>query len=189
MNIWENAVITNKGLAMLSKLLEGNTLDITRAVTGSGYVMPGNLQSQESVTDIKQTLAFTDVKYPEVHKCALTCRLTNEEVTTGYTAMQVGIYANDPDEGEILFFLAQSVADKGTTVPAYTEMVAYTAEWTFYFQFGLADGVTVVVDPAKAVSVAQMQAYVEEKIAEYDSNEILSASNDDIDAAYSEANA
>lgn len=189
MNIWENAVITNQGLTLLSKLLEGNTLDITRAVTGAGYVMPGNLQSQTAVTDIKQTLAFTDVKYPEEHKCALTCRLTNEEVDTGYTAMQVGIYANDPDEGEILFFIAQSVANKGTTVPAYTEMVAYTAEWTFYFQFGLADGVTVVVDPAKAVSVAQMQAYVEEKIAEYDATEILSASTEDIDAAYSEANA
>lgn len=179
MNIWENAVITSQGLALLAKLIEGNTLDITRAETGAGYVTPGLLKDQTAVIDPKQTLSFAGVSYPETGKCALTCYLDNEEVEVGYTAMQVGIYATDPDDGEILFFIAQAASDTGTIVPSGEEMPGYTAEWTFYFKYGQADGVSVTVDPANAVTQQRMEAYV--------AGEILSATEEDIDAAFDES--
>ena len=179
MNIWENAVITTKGLALLAKLVAGNTLTITRAVTGSGYVTPGLLQSQTAVTDIKQELTFSKVSYPSAGKCALPCRLKNDALDTGYTANQVGIYATDPDDGEILFFIAQAAAEKGTAIPSKTEMPGYSAEWTFYFQYGQADSVSVTVDPSNTVSYQQMTSYI--------ASEILTASSDDIDAAYQAA--
>lgn len=165
MNVWENAVITNKGLSLLSKLMEGNKLEIIRAVAGSGYVTPGLLIAQTAVTDPKQELSFRAVSYSEEGKCKLPCYLTNEGVTTGYTAKQVGVYANDPDEGEILFFIAQSQSDKGTEVPAESEMVGYSAEWNFYFQYGQADGVNVAVDPSNVVTRADMEKYVAEATA------------------------
>lgn len=179
MNIWENAVITTRGLALLAKLIEGNTLDITRAVTGAGYVTPGLLQSQTDVTDTKQVLTFSDIAYPEEGKCALTCRLTNDEVTDGYTAMQVGIYATDPDDGEILFFIAQAAANTGTPVPANEEMAGYSAEWKFYFKYGHADTVNVTVDPSNTVTKEQMETYID--------SEILVATEEDIDASYEAA--
>lgn len=118
MNIWANAVITKKGLALQAKLTQGHTLDITRAVTGTGYVAPALLQNQTAVTGIKQSLTARQVSYPEEGKCAMPLMLTNEGLTAGYTARQVGIYATDPDEGEILYFIAQSAReDKGTEVP------------------------------------------------------------------------
>lgn len=181
MNIWENAVITAQGHALLAKLIEGHTLDITRAVTGSGYVTPGLLKDQTAVFDPRQELTFSGISYPEEGKCALSCYLSNDEVTVGYTAMQVGIYATDPDDGEILFFIAQAASDTGTKVPSATEMPGYTAEWTFYFQYGQADGVSVIVDPANTVSQQRMETYI--------AGEILSATVEDIDAAYAQANA
>lgn len=181
MNIWENAVITTQGHALLAKLIEGHSLDITRAISGAGYVTPGLLKDQTAVGDPKQELIFSGVSYPENGKCALTCYLNNDEVASGYTAMQVGIYATDPDDGEILFFVAQAASDTGTRVPSAEEMPGYTAEWTFYFQYGQADGVSVTVDPANAVSQQRMEAYV--------AGEILSATEKDIDAAFAQANA
>lgn len=162
MNIWANAVITDKGLALQAKLIAGNTLNITRAVTAAGYVTPGLLQKQTDVTSPMQDLKSRPITYPEPGKCALTLTLTNEEVEIGYTAMQVGIYATDPDEGEILYFIAQAEANTGTIVPSKTEMGNYNAEWTFYFQYGQADGVTVTVDPANAVSRAEMESFIDE---------------------------
>ena len=157
MNIWANSVITQKGLNLQAKLIQGTTLNITRAVTGSGFVTPGLLQQQTAVSGEKQTLTFQTVTYPEQGKCKLPCHLNNDELTTGYTAMQVGVYALDPDEGEILYFIVQAEANTGTVIPAQHEVPGYSAEWNFYFQYGQADAVTVEVDPSNVATTIMLE--------------------------------
>lgn len=160
MDIWANSVMTRKGLALQAKLIAGTKLTITRAVSGTSYVTPGMLQQQTAVGGEKQELTFSAVTYPEEGKCSIRCRLTNDGLSTGYTAMQVGVYANDPDEGEILYFIAQSESNKGTEVPSATEAPGYSAEWNFYFQFGQADSVELTVDPSNTVTVAVFDAAI-----------------------------
>lgn len=161
MNTWENTVLTDQGRALMAKLTQGHTLDITRAVTGAGFVTPGLLPKQTGVTDPKQTLVFRAATYPEAGLCKLPVVLDNEKLTEGYKATQVGVFATDPDDGEILFFISQSAdAASGTNVPSATEMPAYSAEWTFYLSYGQADGVNVTVDPTAAVSREEMEEYV-----------------------------
>lgn len=179
MNIWANAVITDKGLALQAKLIEGNTLEITRAVAGAGYVTPGLLQKQTEVTSPAQTLKFKAITYPENGKCAVPVVLSNDEVDAGYTAMQIGIYATDPDEGEILYFIAQAESGTGTIIPSNSEMGSYQAEWTFYFQYGQADGVNVTVDLANTVSRAEMESYIR--------TEFIPITNSEIDTAFESA--
>lgn len=162
MNIWANTVMTQKGLALQTKLIEGTKLQITRAVVGTGFVTPGLLNQQTAVSDPRQELSFRPVTYPEEGRCTLAVHLDNDELTEGYMATQVGIYAMDPDEGEIVYFIAQATsADKGTEIPAAHESPGYTAEWTFYVQYGQADEVTVMVDPEGAVSREEMENYFE----------------------------
>ena len=158
MNVWENAVITNKGISLLAKLAAGNTLEITRAETGADYVTPGLLQQLESIKNPKQALSFRGVSYPEKGKCKLICYLVNDDLSTGYTASQVGVYANDPDEGEILYFVAQAASGQGTVVPSSSEMPGYAAEWAFYFQYGQAENVNVFVDPSNAANNFSIKA-------------------------------
>ena len=162
MNIWANAVITNNGIALLAKLVEGSTLTIKRAQTGTGFVTPGLLSKQTEIVGPRQELEFRPVSYPETGKCALPCYLTNKGLASGYTATQVGIFAEDPDVGEILFFIAQAESGTGTPVPSDTEMPGYNAEWTFYFQCGQAEQVTVFVDPANTVSRRDLERYLAE---------------------------
>lgn len=158
MNIWENTVLTDRGRALLAKLVAGSSLHITRAATGTGYVTPGLLAQQTAVSGEKQALNFRPVGYPEEGKCAVTCNLTNDDLTAGYLAKQIGLYATDPDVGEILFMISQAPSDKGTEVPSATEMPGYTAEWSFYFQYGQADGVIVTVNHTGTVSREEMDA-------------------------------
>ena len=161
MNIWQNAVITEKGLSLQAKLIAGTSLTITRAVAGSGFVNAGLLQKQVDVTDPEQELAFAGVSYPEAGKCAVRAKLKNDGLYTGYTARQLGFYAEDPDEGEILYFLAQSDSSKGTEVPSESEMPGYSAEWTCYFQYGNADNVNVAVDPSNTISAEEARQMVD----------------------------
>lgn len=164
MNIWENAIVTDAGKGLLAKLVEGNTLTITRAETGEGYVSPSVLSTQTAVLYPKQALTFSAVSYPEEGKCKLVCKLTNDSLSGGYTAKQVGVYATDPDKGEILFMIVQALTGEGTIVPSAAEMPAFSAEWSLYFQFGQASGVSVIVDPSNAVSRGDMEAYVTDKL-------------------------
>ena len=178
MNVWSNAVITEKGLALLAKLTQGNTLDIVDAVTGTGFVTPGLLMKQTAVMDPRQTLKSRPVSYPEAGRCDLPLMLTNEGLETGYEATQVGVFANDPDEGKILFFIAQSIeSTKGTTVPSEAEMPGYSAEWTFRLQYGQADSVNVTVDPSNTVSPDQLRLYIAENFIPLTRNEIYMAAD------------
>ena len=175
MNKWANTVVTEKGLALLAKLTQGNTLNIIEAVTGAGFVAPGVLVKQTGVMDPKQSLKLRHISDPENGKCSITMSLTNEGVGTAYDATQVGVFATDPDEGKILFFIAQAVtAGDGTTVPSETEMPGYSAEWTFYLQYGQADGVTVVVDPSHTVTREEMEQFID--------TEFVAITNAQIDA-------
>lgn len=150
MSAWTNGTYTKKGLALLAKLTQGNSLNITRAVTGTGYVTPSTMANQTTVTGIKQTLSFKAASYPETGVCKLPLFLTNKAITAGYRARQIGIYALDPDDGEILYFITQSEA--GTGVPSEEEMPEYSATWTFYFRYGQADNVSVTVDPSHTIT-------------------------------------
>lgn len=165
MNQWANTVLTDKGAALLAKLTQGNTLHITRAATGEGFVTPGMLTKQTEITGHKQDLEFKKVTYPENGKCAIPVSLKNDELVAGYEVTQVGLYATDPDDGEILLIISQAPdANSGTIVPSATEMPGYSAEWTFYLQYGQADGVNVTVSPSNTVTFEDMTGYVNDAI-------------------------
>ncbi len=157
----ENAKITNKGLALLAKVTDGTVLSLLRAVAGSGYVDPDSLQNQTEVTDVKQELSFSTQSYPEERKCAVPIRLVNTGLTTGYNARQIGLYAFDPDDGEILFMIAQCSDPEGTEVKPEIEMPGFSASWEFFIEYGCADVVTVAVDPSNTVTVKEAQNMVD----------------------------
>lgn len=167
MAVWENAIITDKGMALLAKLTEGNALSLVEAVAGTGYVDPAELQHQTSVTGETKALTFATQSYPEDGKCAVPVKLTNSGVSTAMMVTQVGIKAFDPDEGAILFLISQATdkdgdgAPDGTEVPAESEMPGYAVSWTFYIQYGQADGVEVVVDPSNTVTAEEVQAMLD----------------------------
>lgn len=168
MNHWSNAVITQQGLSLQSKLIAGTLLNITKVEIGSGTVTPGLLMKQTMVTNpkvvLKQVAAIT---YPELGKCAVKININNDNISTGFTAMQIGFYANDPDDGEILYFIAQAEVSTGTIIPSKNEMAGYSAEWTIYFQYGQADSVNVTVDPANTITQEELEGYVKEKLRGY----------------------
>ena len=159
---WDNAVLTRKGIALLAKLTSGHTLYLSRAVAGAGYVLPDVLKYQTGVTDEKQELSFAAQSYPSEGLCAVPVRLFNTGLSAGYTAKQIGIYATDPDEGDILFLISQADGGEGTVIPSETDMPGYSAEWTFYLQYGQADGVNVKVDPANMVNEEMVRVILEE---------------------------
>lgn len=161
MNIWSNAVMTKAGLNLQAKLLAGSTLTITKAMTGAGTVPVEDLADQTALTTPKQTINIRSIAAPTAGEAALTCYLTNDTQNTSYTVTQVGVFAQDPDLGEILYFIVQADTGEGLIVPSDTEMPGFTAEWTFYFSIGQAESVNVTVSPANTISQLQAEQMID----------------------------
>jgi hypothetical protein len=152
MATWDsnNVKITTKGVSLLSKVQLGICpLTITKVQAGSGFVAPENLATQTEVTAPKDLLVVMGKKV-ESNKSILTLQLSNTGVLTSYTLNQIGIFAQDPDDGEILYMIAQCNTDTGDVIP-----VGSTSPLVINFKFNVfhdeVDTIDVTVSNAGVV--------------------------------------
>lgn len=149
---WQQATVTKKGLALQAKLIDGETLRFTKVVSGAGTVDEGALADAAAVTDERQTLTLQPPNTLEGARIRVPVLLNNIGLQTGYQMHQIGFYAADPDEGEILYAIAQD--DTGDRIPSETEARGFAADWVYVFEFGNAENVNVQLDPAGLLSVS-----------------------------------
>ena len=130
MNIWENTVLTDKGKALQAKLLQGQTLKIKRVTTGAEKVPVVDLRQQTDVTKGGYDITLQPSR-TEGEQTVLPVLLENTGLKESYELWQVGFFAEDPDEGEVLFCLAQ--APQAKHIPSEEESPGYSITWDFYF--------------------------------------------------------
>lgn len=181
MSIWSNTTVTEKGYALQAKLLSTKPLVITKVVAGSGRVPAGQLIKQTAVSEEKQTLSVEALSYDANGNAIIKVSLNNKNLTSGYTCNQVGIYASDPDEGEILYAISQE-ASSGEDIPSITEQPnGYFCSWVFTLTFSNSSSISVTIDPANALTkgsadmlyaskstLQEYQRQVETKFFEFD---------------------
>lgn len=145
--MWEYTCKTAAGLELDIKLLSGKTkLELTKVKAGTGQVNPTQLASQTDVAEAagyipelgeQHILDATTVEIPVI--------LNNQAIDTGFNLWQIGIYARDPDKGEILYFIAQN--EEARKIPGQ-EQPGFIIETEFVIGVGNAAEVTAKVDPA-----------------------------------------
>ena len=152
MATWSNVTVTNKGYALQAKLLSTDKLVITRVVSGSDRVVAGQLVNQTEISNIKQNLVVESLHYDNKGNAIIKVSTTNDGLSSSYDCNQVGIYAADPDEGEILYMIAQEAVN-GERIPSIAEQPYgfYTA-WLFALTYSNAQNVSVTIDPSYALT-------------------------------------
>lgn len=145
------STVTNKGYALQAKLLSTDKLDITRVVSGSGSCATTQLINQTAVTDSKQELIVDSLSYDNHDNARIKVTLNNTNLSTGYNVSQIGIYATDPDEGEILYAIIQT--DKPEPIPSISEQPnGFDCSWDFALTYSNAQNVNVTIDPSNTIS-------------------------------------
>ena len=91
---------TKKGLALSAKLSAGAVLTITRIVAGSGET--ADPEAAASLPQIKQELRVNAPKQSG-NTAVIPVTLVAAEAAEAYSLTELGVYAEDPDEGEILY--------------------------------------------------------------------------------------
>ena len=96
--------LTKKGRNLIAKGLTGTQIKFTRVKIGDGQPTPG--QKLDELTDLiapKKELAINSIKAEGDGQCRVRTHLTNIGLEVGLFVYELGVYALDPDEGEILY--------------------------------------------------------------------------------------
>ena len=103
MGAFGGLIITNKGLALQAKAQIGAELNFTRIGVGDGTLGGQPIPNLTSLINEKMSLTITKLKVLSAGKAVVGGVLSNQDVTTGFYFREIGVFAMDPDEGEILY--------------------------------------------------------------------------------------
>lgn len=147
--IFREAVLTTKGIALLAKAQAGEcTINLTKAAAGNGSYSEGEaLMSRTTLKAQKQEFKLAAVTRQNNTNVYVKIVMSNKQDTgnlqNGYYMKEVGIFANDPDEGEILYALAVAVTDQWDYMPAYNDLLPSVITVNFLTEVANADTVTI----------------------------------------------
>ncbi|MEK5477570.1 tail fiber protein [Paenibacillus sp. FSL R5-0407] len=119
---WSYA-LTNKGRQLQAKAQAGTQLVYTKMAVGSGTLSGQSIEAMTAlITPVKNLVIERIRRPPGTTRALIGATLTNQDITTGFFLREVGIFAMDPDDGEILYMYSNSgstadyIAPKGDGV-------------------------------------------------------------------------
>ena len=149
-------VIQPKGHALMSKLIAGSgTCNFSAIRTSTTVYTQGQLESGlTSLTNIKQSTEISSISRINNTSVNIKGALNNKDLVTGYTVNTIGLYAIDPDEGEILYAVARAI--QAGYMPPYNGITSSGILFDFVITVGNAENVTVIVNPAAVATQADV---------------------------------
>lgn len=148
------AVLTAKGIALLAKAQAGQTnIEFTKAASGDGsYEAEESLLTVEALKAQRQEFPINKVSVVNDATVIVKFLITNEQnagnLSEGYYVKEVGIFATDPDEGEILYAIATAVENQWDYMPAYNGLLPAAITVEFFAEVSNAAEVTIRSDGA-----------------------------------------
>lgn len=150
-------VITNKGQALIAKMIAGEgNIDFTKISTSSTQYQLTQLEALTALTGVKQTSLISKVTRTNDVAIKVEAAFTNTDLTAGYYMRTLGLYAVDPDEGEILY--AVTIETSGNCyMPPYNGVTVSGAYVQLVTTVGNADSVSLEVDQAAVATIGDIQ--------------------------------
>ena len=101
----DGSYLTQKGNDLIAKLMaSGEGLQFTRVSVGDGSIPSGS--SPDSMTDLGHEVMdgmIASIANSNNGEVSIVAQVSSVGVETGFNATELGLWATDPDEGEILY--------------------------------------------------------------------------------------
>ena len=104
MSAFNGLTLTTAGQNLLLKAQTGTQIKVTKVSVGDGALAQG--QQAKALTKIIneiKVLQIIKLKVLATNKADIGVVLSNQDITTGFYFREIGVYALDPDIGEILY--------------------------------------------------------------------------------------
>lgn len=160
MGDFKSAVITQKGQNLLAKVISGNTVfNFTKIATTDNDNSAEDLASLTEIGTIRQHTPISAIVKQNNSNVKISAAFYNRTLTQGYYVKTIGLYATDPDEGEILYSV--SVADESMAtadwMPPFNGIGVSSLEVNLVTAVSNASSVSVDVDPSALATVTQVR--------------------------------
>lgn len=148
----QGTVITNKGLQLIAKLVaSGTALSFTRAAVGIGSVPSGyDPTNMTGLNKYKMDGSIASCG-SSGDTASIVFQISSIGVSTGFTITEAGLFATDPDEGEILYCYLDMSSDpqyiyaEGSAISKFVEM-------TLTVVIGSVQSVTAYINPGSLLT-------------------------------------
>lgn len=149
-------VITNQGMALMAKIASGSTKMYFTKISTSSTNYPGgtDLAALTSLSNVKQTTLVSGVSVINNASVKVEGALSNASLGTGYYIYTIGLYAQDPDLGEILYSVTTAV--QADWMPPNNGLSASSILIQLITTTSNAANVTINVDPAATATISNI---------------------------------
>lgn len=152
---FKKVVITNKGQALMAKLMSGvGTVEFTKMAVSSTVYSDAQLVGLTSLTGIKQNAPISKVLRTNNVAVEVHAAITNDDLTIGYHMQTLGLFAKDPQEGEILY--AVTNASVAGYMPPFNGKTPSGAFFTMVTTVGNAENVTLEINPSAYATIGNV---------------------------------
>ena len=157
MSNWAGGVLTAAGRALQAKVEAGTTLNITKIKLGDGTE---SMSAVDGMTDLVSPKAVLGISSSAAsgQTATITGVLSATLLQAGFWCREWGLFANDPDVGEILYMI--TIDSQPEWLPASTEAAQISATYAMNIAVANATSITVAIDPAGLVDVEMLENFV-----------------------------
>jgi len=149
---------TQRGLNLQAKAQIGAELQYTRIGIGDGHYS-GDIKQLNGLIHEVLSLPITSIRVKGNGQAIVGSALSNADLSVGFYLREIGIYATDPDDGEILYCYANAGVFAGYVPPAGGGDVV-EKEVELVTTVGTASNVTASIDPSVYVTAGAVDARV-----------------------------
>jgi hypothetical protein len=112
-------IITTAGMALIAKAQAGNPITFTKFEIGDG-TLPENADIKSMTSLIRKVIGFpvSEKKFSSPAEVVISGSFSNALVTTAFYYRELGLYALDPDIGEIMYAYGNAGAAADQIPPA-----------------------------------------------------------------------
>ena len=157
--------LTNNGQALLAKMIAGTgDIEFTKVCASSTQYTESQLIALTALTNIKQTSLISKVTRTNEVSIKVEAAYSNRDLTAGYYMRTLGLYAKDPDKGEVLYGV--TIETSGNCyMPPYNGITVSAAYIQLYTTVGNASNVSLEVSPGAFATIGDIQE-LEKEIAD-----------------------
>lgn len=168
MLIWNPGKLTKDGKALLAKAQAGKcAIQITKAQSGSGsYTSSEDISQRTAMKTVKQTFPISNKVINTDSALVLKITMENSTLTAGYDITEFGVFASDPDKGEILYSIA--TASTSDYMPAYNGVIPSVINMSYYLE--VANASTVTIKSAGALALQSNLEALEARVTAVESD-------------------
>lgn len=155
MALMKNTIITKKGQALMAKLIAGTaTTKFTKVALSSTVYSQSQLENLTALTNIKQQEAVSRTDRKNGNAVEVQAAVTNQTLNAGYYLNTIGLYATDPQEGEILYSV--TIAEEADYMPPYNGVTSTGVFFKLLTVVSNSANVSLDIDPAAVATMAEI---------------------------------